>query len=412
MNSLYLQEMTTHSRKVASSALVLFRELVPKRLTRWALVIGFWSLLGLVSAIVWVVLHIDNQPYTWEQLIRGKFVVWGLWGVITPAVLLIGARFSLLDTHRVSRAIWLVVLSLVVTLGYMFGYAGLVFLLQPTAIVGPSYYRLAFWIIWTHWGYFYVGYWLTIAVEHVAEQMRRTHEASIAKERLERELASARLDQVRSQMHPHFLFNTLNTISSQVLSGDRHQAYDLVSGLANYLRQGLLAGETQFCTFKEEIELAEEYLSLILARYPDRLKVETSICTETLRLLVPSLILQPLIENAVTHSVARYDTRTTLQITSTLNDSALVIVLQNSTPEKRYQEKESLHKRTHLGLHTTIERLRLLYGQDASLKVHANELAFCATLTLPVRMSEQSTETSVPSFEPRSKYAATSRTDR
>ncbi len=404
--------MTKGKPILKSSALVLFRELIPNRLTRWLIASGFWTLLGLVSAIVWLALLIDQQPYTWAQLIRGKFIVWWLWGIITPAVLLIGARFSLLDAHKIPRTIILLVLSLVVTLGYMFGYAALVFLSQPKTIVGESYYRLANWILWTHWGYFYVGYWLTIAVEHVAEQMRRMHDASLAKEKLERELATARLDQVRSQMHPHFLFNTLNTISSQILTGDRHQAYDLVSGLANYLRQGLLAGESQFCTLKEEIELTEEYLSLILARYPDRLAVETSVAEDTLPLQVPSLLLQPLIENAVTHSVARFDSPTTLRISARREGSSLVIVLRNSTTAGRYQTTEPTHKRTHLGLHATTERLRLLYAQDAQLKVESGDSAFSATVTLPIRESDETVHLSETPQSTQTPHASITRSHR
>lgn len=371
-----------------SAFLNQFRELIPNRSARWLLVAAFWTVLGLVSSVVWMLLSPEEtQPYTWSQLIGAKLLVWWLWGGITVFILNLAARLSLLGKKRFSRGCWLLVLSLVITVGYMFGYSALIFFTQPTAIVGPDYLKLARWALWTHWGYFYVGFWLTVALEHFAAQLERMHAAGMIRERLEKELTRARLDQVRQQMHPHFLFNTLNTISSHILTGDRHQAYELATGLASYLRRGLELGEAEFIPVQTELELAGEYLLLVQARFHDRLQIEVTADEASRNLAIPSLLLQPFVENAVTHAVARSEQKTRLEIDAGVNGDRLLISVRNSRPQG---ERDGLHdpaQRTRLGLQRSRERLQLIYGDQASLEISAdNERTFLIQLNLPARM--------------------------
>ena len=194
--------------------------------------------------------------------------------------------------------------------------------------------------------------------------------------RLERLAQAAQLKALRYQLNPHFMFNTLNSIASLICTGENTTAERMVEGLGGFLRSTLSIDPQDDHPLKDEIELQKLYLGIEELRFPDRLAVHLEIDPKTAAALVPSLILQPLTENAIKHCVAASSGRTELLISSRAVEQRLVIRVTNSPPGNNGRRTPGAG----VGLSNVAERLRTRFGEaqifrsgtlpDGSFEVH------------------------------------------
>jgi LytS/YehU family sensor histidine kinase len=147
-------------------------------------------------------------------------------------------------------------------------------------------------------------YVMTVGVLLAIDLRRKLRAQELTGARLQAELAKAELDALRVQLHPHFLFNTLNAISMLVRKGEGDTAVRMIAGLSDLLRLALATAGQQEVPLRQELDFLERYLSLQQIRFPDRLQIRMTIDPDTLEAQVPSLVLQPLAENAVRHGIA------------------------------------------------------------------------------------------------------------
>jgi len=157
-----------------------------------------------------------------------------------------------------------------------------------------------------------IVYWLIVGVQHSAGYYRRfldrerlSAQLELRATQLESQLAQAKLSALKMQLRPQFLFNTLNAIVVLVRQHRAEEADAMLTNLSELLRQTLAGLETQEVPLRRELELINLYLDIQRVRFPDRLTVETNLSPATLNALVPSLLLQPLVENAVRHGVSK-----------------------------------------------------------------------------------------------------------
>jgi signal transduction histidine kinase len=184
--------------------------------------------------------------------------------------------------------------------------------------------------------------------------------------KLESQLARSELQALKMQLHPHFLFNTLNSISS-LLRRDPESADRMIARLGEFLRMTLERGESAVVSLQDELEFVRRYLAIEQIRFGERLKVEFDILPELVSLQVPNLMLQPIIENAVRHGVARRAEPGWIRIQAGREAEQAVIQVVDSgatgTPPRRSTGGEGI------GLKNTRERLRQVYGGAASLEL-------------------------------------------
>ena len=174
-------------------------------------------------------------------------------------------------------------------------------------------------------------------------------------------LARARLDVLKGQLQPHFLFNTLNSISTLVLKGDRDAAIRMLNRLADLLRASLAGATDHTVPLRDELALAQRYLDIETIRFGDRLRVELSIPTDVLDTRVPSLLLQPLVENAVRHGIAQDANAGLVEIHAQRDNGILRLEIRDDGPGPDATMVEGV------GLSNSRERLRQLYGDRAHL---------------------------------------------
>jgi len=190
---------------------------------------------------------------------------------------------------------------------------------------------------------------------------------------------SPELEALKAQIHPHFLFNSLNSISALVGS-DPAKAREMCIGLADFLRQSLSVGERAAIPLSEEIALATSYLDVERARFGRRLSVETDVTPEGGACVVPPLLLQPLVENAVVHGIATLEAGGTVRMQAERTGRRLRIVIENP-----YDPEAPPKRRGGLGLKIVRDRLSALYGGEALFAARRLDGRHLAILSIPIR---------------------------
>jgi LytS/YehU family sensor histidine kinase len=208
------------------------------------------------------------------------------------------------------------------------------------------------------------------------EYYQRYHERALLAAQLERSLADAKLHALELQLQPHFLFNTLNAIAGLVRSGRNEQAVTMIAGLADLLRYSLDHAGRQRVPLAEEMDMVERYLEIENARFPDRMSFRVDVADGAGRALVPNLILQPLVENAVRHGIAGMAAAGTIAVEAGRVGDRLHIRLRNSGSLAAAPVEG-------IGLRNTRERLRTLYGDAAVFGLAAAGGGVLAILDLP-----------------------------
>lgn len=203
-------------------------------------------------------------------------------------------------------------------------------------------------------------FWIAYGVVSLIRIGREREEQRIQASRLEEQLVRARLQNLQAQLHPHFLFNTLNTISS-TMYGNVEAADRMMASLSELLRSSLASGGPIEQSLEKELETVRLYVEIMKARFGDRLAVSYRVARETGQALVPVFLLQPLIENAIKHG--QVEGRTTeIDILAELTPSRLRLVVEDNGPGLRGDPQQAL--KSGLGLSNTAERLERLYGEN------------------------------------------------
>ena len=222
-------------------------------------------------------------------------------------------------------------------------------------------------------------YLLTTAFHYVLAELDARRDATEREAALSVAAQRAELAALRSQVHPHFLFNSLNTVSA-LIGYDAAKAREACLLLAEYLRGTLGAQERALVSLEEEWQLCERYLKVEALRLGERLELDLELEETARRSLVPSLLLQPLVENAITHGVALLDEPSPLVVRARVRDGRLGITLENGFDPAPRQRKGG-----GLGLANVRARLFGQYGSDAALRVERDAVRFVVALDLPSR---------------------------
>jgi signal transduction histidine kinase len=256
-----------------------------------------WTLLGCVFALPDLSAGTD-----WRRALLPPLTLWWSWGLVTPLILWVDRQIPVSRKQLARRVLAHLLPSLLVTCVYAY-------------VLGAV--RAAFGIIaWSSWpgllvvslkGLFlwnWLIYWLILGAWQAYHYYDHYVAAELRLERLERNFSEARLNALRMQLDPHFLFNALNTISSQV-ERDPKLARSMIEHLGDLLRLSLESKDRQEVPLAEEMAFLEHYLAIQKIRFGDHLRIETQISPEVKYASVPSLFVQPLVENAIRHGISR-----------------------------------------------------------------------------------------------------------
>jgi two-component system, LytTR family, sensor kinase len=259
------------------------------------------------------------------------------------------------------------------------------------------------------WNFFFsyfvlnvLTYWAAVGAYYALEFHRRVKDGEVRAARLEADLHQARLEALRMELNPHFLFNTLNTIAALVERGQYEAAVSMLARLGELLRTTLERGSDPQVPLERELEFLGIYLEIVGARFSDRLLVETSVAPAVRRALVPTLILQPLVENAVRHGIARRPGQGSITVAAREADGVLELsVIDRGAPcppEEAHRPGlsgdaslgEDSRGSNGIGLANTRRRLAQLYGQAAMLRLESLPEAAGTAVTVRLPLTVRS----------------------
>ena len=352
-----------------------------KTLSKWALIFGCWTFLALLFSGPQMIQAIrqNRAAEGWISVI-GELIFSYLWFALTPLVIWLsrtfriegGQRFKRLTIHFLASMVFLLLQVLV------FAVISIPFEWYPHLTPFSNRYFL---LILTFTPSNVMFYWGIVVIEHAFDSYRKLQERELKASQLEAQLAQSQLQLLKMQLHPHFLFNTLNAISALIRESP-DEAEEMVSRLGDLLRMTLETSGLQEVPFKKELEFLKHYLDIEQTRFQDRLKVEMAIEPETLDGLVPSMILQPLVENSVRHGVAPRPEGGCIKIKAWRDNSLLRLEVEDDGPglcgDTPVKER--------VGLTNTRARVSNLYGDEHGLRLrHAAGGGLVVSLSIPFR---------------------------
>jgi len=254
---------------------------------------------------------------------------------------------------------------------------------RPQNILGYMWYVASALMLHLAWSGLYFGI-------KFSRQLRQQKEAALKAQAMAHE---AQLKMLRYQLNPHFLFNTLNAISTLVLDNRRETANGMVGSLSAFLRYSLDSDPVQRVTLAQEIDATNLYLGIEQLRFGERLRVLLRVTPEARTALVPSLILQPLIENAIKYAVSKREEGGTIEVEARCTGGQLEIVLRDDGPGcENFHERKDGHG---VGLRNTQERLSVLYGDEQTFSI-ANRLPRGCEIRIHLPFESAPVEKSAP----------------
>ena len=314
---------------------------------------------GMSIPLPWLL--INNMPW------------WLTWALLTPIIVLAAARFPLdVPARRALHALyhWIIVLILssahLTVMGYMYFNLNSGRLHVATAGELIRQWHINFTILNV------LTYAMILGVYYTINYQRRYRETALVSARLaataaqmESSVTSARLHALRMELNPHFLFNALNSVSGLIRRDEKESAIRMIARLADLLRATLDRGAAPTMTLGEELQLLSMYVDIEKVRFGGRLNFEVDVPAALRSAQVPTLALQPLVENAVKHGIASQAAGGTVTVKARRDNGSLMVDIHDTGPG--LADEEIVQPREGVGMANTRDRLRQLYGPAAGI---------------------------------------------
>ena len=297
----------------------------------------------------------------WKHALMVNLAYYWLYGLAVPLVVALGRRFRF-ETQRWGRPLLIhIAASLVVTA---------IVIVATEAVLGALLVRGGMPLRETiplalsvNFHSLLPTYWLILAAFLAFQYYAKYRDREVRASQLEARLSEARLEALKMQLRPHFLFNTLNSISSLIYS-DRDAADAMLARLADFLRLTIDSGDEQLVPLRRELDFVRRYLDIEQIRLESRLRVQYDVAAEASDAQVPTLILQPLVENAIRHGVAPREEGGTIVIAASTENARVRLTVSDDGPGFANGAPERLR----VGLRNTQARLEQLYGANYDLR--------------------------------------------
>jgi signal transduction histidine kinase len=319
-------------------------------------IVGCSIILALIEATQVYLASTDMEPMkvTWRVAFEKTLPSWLVLAALTPGILYLSNRFPF------PRRNWGPSLAVHALAGVVFAFAHLAGteLLYLTVAEHSKGFQAGFsQLLHFYFALDVFTYWAIVAACLGFYYYREYRNRELTASKLQASLTEARLEALRAQLNPHFLFNTLNAISALALKGEQAVVAEMLGRLSDLLRATLDQARDPEIPLARELEFLDSYLAIQRLRFGERFTVRQRISPESLETLVPSLILQPIVENAVVHGVAKQVGHGSIDISATRDNGVLQLEVRDSGPGFASTRPEE-----GIGLGNTRSRLEQLYG--------------------------------------------------
>jgi len=324
-----------------------------------------WTLVSIIFAGISYAAAIgkNNKEFGFISALRLNLVQFYVWAVLSPLVFRFSRRFPI-ELRPLN------VRNLLLYFPALISFAGIHQVIHLAVLwsITPRWRQKYPALIDCYRAYFAFGFYIDLIIAlliviavHALLYYQSFRASELAQSSLKTDLAQAQLRALKMQLHPHFLFNTLHSISSLVLE-DPPKANSMIARLGDFLRLTVDNSDQQLVTLKEETEFLRCYLDIEQVRFGDRLTVTFELEPQTLSAQVPHLILQPMVENAIQHAIAPRSTRGHINIEAKRLNSLLRVAISDSGPG--ISSNANLPWKQGVGLTNVRTRLQQIYGPD------------------------------------------------
>ncbi len=348
--------------------------------TRWRYILGGWGVYAMYMSITSYVVNARlGQPITLATAIAADFSYSAVWVLLTPVVLWLVHQYRFEKGRQYKVFLLHLGASVLIALLHKAVHGVLYSVFRLLVEGQPFSWELQYRATLAYFDYGIQVYWIILLLDYLLEYYNRFREKELRASQLESQLAHSQLNALKMQLQPHFLFNTLNAISV-LIKKDPGVARTMLGKLSDLLRFTLENVTSQEISLRVEMDYLERYLSIEKTRFEDRLTVKTNIPSELLHAQVPTMILQPLVENAIKHGVAQQRGPASIEVHANRHNGALLLqVIDNG---KGLPTAE--HLREGVGLTNTRARLNRLYGSASSLELSESPTGgVVAQITIP-----------------------------
>ncbi len=367
--------------------------LTPGRRRTWLVALLVFGGATFVTTFVAVLSHLryvqkDLESNLWTWLL-GESFDWYSWAILVPVIIWLARKVRLTRGNLAwSAPLHFLFAALASAFTLVVGVIGSVWAhneqLTTEQLIDLCYREIIWMLPWSV--FIYSG---IVAVYYALDYYRQYNERELRASRLESELTRAQLETLHTQLQPHFLFNTLNSISVLMRKGEIDTAQRMLNRLSELLRHVLAKGGTQVIPLETELEIVRGYLEIEQVRFGDRLRVEMSIDDSSLKAQVPSFVLQTLVENAVRHGLAHKTGIGHIKVSSHRENDLLTLRVEDdgvglAAPSQSRGEG--------VGLRSTRTRLSALYSDRHRFELTTPSAGgTVALLEIPYRTEESST---------------------
>lgn len=340
----------------------------------WRYTLGFWGILAVISYVQYTLIWLlSSSPTMYFSESVQWLINYLMWTGLTPLILYAAQRFPV--RLITSQCRWPRTLLIHVLIASALGF--LVALVSFSLVRPLHAWEVDQWLsqktvlVWFFYNYsiniityllVVVGYSIIVNGRQYRTLQEQNHAYELKNEQLKTNLADARLQSLKMQLNPHFLFNTHHAIVSLMTENETGKAIDMVMALSDLLRGVLNRQNDNFLPLHDELNLTRQYLAIQQIRFQDRLHIEYDIDPATESCLVPQLLLQPLVENAITHGTAAMTGDTLIRITTRKVRGEMKIIVYDNGIGKNARASR---KGSGLGLLNTRSRLSQAYGEAA-----------------------------------------------
>lgn len=350
----------------------------PPRIQRTGLLI-----IGSVSLFLALATANECQSVTHLPSLLYGLILWGWWGLIASALWQIGPRLPSLTEHSFSTIGLHLLFACAAGVVHLMLLGSLSLFIPEWETHAPTIKSLTSLLTLNRFGFEILIYGFTFGLIGTIQAQIRSQCYALSSLELQRQLSAAQLKALQMQLEPHFLFNTLNAITTLVELGRQHQAAEMLGHLNVILKRTLERSTPEKVPLSQELEIVESYLAIEQVRFTDRLKVDIKIDPGALPGLVPCFVLQPIVENAIRHGIANCEGEGTVEASAKREGNRLHICVRNSG-----SGRSSTAFGNGIGLKNTRERLAYFYPEEHMLQAgQISSGGFEVTIDVPYELA-------------------------
>lgn len=375
---------------------MMIDKLLPPSKRLWIILFFIWMIFGIINS--YKSYHFDYgnnaEVMGWERVYLFTTLFWLYWFFITPVIIYLTKKFPLSQKNFLRNFSIHLLGSILVVLFHQFItgiLCNVILVIYYLPVFDKWLYRL------THLDSSIFGiliYWVILGSYLAIDYYRKLQKEELRNLKLEKRLAETQLKALKMQLHPHFLFNVLNSISTLILSGDNKSANKMLTMLSDFLRMTIEEKGVSKIPLHQEIAFIKKYLDMQMIRFSDKLDIKMEFDESLMNTPVPNFILQPIVENAIHHAIMPFNKQGILTLKTFRANGDLILQVEDNGPGIKNLSSEITKG---IGIKNTRERLEQLYGEKRFEFKNKSEGGLSVSLRIPIEIISLS-DSIIPDF--------------